>query len=450
DPETAVEKWRRIVVLGDPGSGKTTLLKYLTLEAANGRLKGELVPFFISLGEYADPINKATSLIEFACEQYKERTSFDKEDFEEFVMGVKDLNNEHKVLFLLDGFDEIPPDRKKTVSMDIEMNLKRYVLTSRQVGYTGGISNDKMLEVVELSDPSIWKFIEDWMSNHEIPDHEKIADNLKEHIKGIPRLKMLARNPLLLSIQCFVYQNIVESGTEKEMPIRRVDLYRASTRGLLETIGPRITSYDIDRLNRKISVNGVFGDIAFHYFEEVENAPRHIFDEEGLNECLRRISSKLDDHYVNLLNDVVFRSEILHPLTIHEYHFLHLTFQEYYTAYHLANQEDGIQTIAERKRDRHWQEVIPLYAGMKSERFQELMDRIWGKEIDEDLFYNNLFLIGRCLAEVDLKRANIKSHDIEEIKNQLLELSLRGRFNIWSDGANEVLSHISYQFGDIE
>ncbi len=450
DPQKAVEKWRRIVILGDPGSGKTTLLKYLTLKAANGRLKCELVPFFISLGRYADSRNKSGSLIEFACEEYRKRTPLEQEDFEEFVLRVKDLNNEDKVLFLLDGFDEIPHDLKQSVSDEIGMNLKRYVLSSRQVGYTGGVLNDKTLEVVELSDPAIQEFIQNWTCSQEMSDHEKRAESLIDHIR-IPRLKMLARNPLLLSIQCFVYQSMVESGTGMEMPTRRVDLYRESINGLLKTLERRgITNQDVDSLDRRISVNSVFADIAFHYFEDVENAPRHIFGKEELNECLRRISGELDDHYADLLSDVVFRSEILHPLTMHEYHFLHLTFQEYYTAYHLANQADGTQTIAERKRDRHWQEVIPLYAGMKSERFQELMDRIWGKGIDEDLFCNNLFLIGRCLAEVDLKRANIESHDIEEIKNQLLELSLHGRFDMWRDGAVEVLSHISYQFGDIE
>ena len=450
DPEKAVEKWQRIVILGDPGSGKTTLLKYLTLEAANGRLKVDLVPFFITLGEYADPRNKATSLIEFACEQYRKRSPFDDEEFEEFVLRIRDMNERRKALFLLDGFDEIPHDWKLGVSGNIERELNRYVLSSRQVGYTGGVLNDKTLEVVELSDPAIQEFIQNWTCSQEMSDHEKRAKSLIDHIQ-IPRLKMLARNPLLLSIQCFVYQSMLESGTEMEMPTRRVDLYRESITGLLKTLERRgITYHDVNSLDRRISVNSVFADMAFHYFEEVENAPRHIFRKEELNECLRRISRKLDDHYADLLSDVVFRSEILHPLTMYEYHFLHLTFQEYYTAYHLANQEDGIKTIAERKRDRHWQEIILLYAGMKSERFQELIDLIWGKGIDEDLFYNNLFLIGRCLAEVDIKRANIKSHDIEEIKNQILELSLRGRFDMWRDGAFEVLSHVSYKFGDIE
>jgi SAM-dependent methyltransferase len=442
DPEKAVEKWQKIVILGDPGSGKTTLLKYLTLEAANGRLKCELVPFFISLGKYADSKNKAGSLIEFACEEYGERTPLDQEDFEEFVMRVKDLNNEYKALFLLDGFDEMPHDLKQNVSDEIGMNLKRYVLSSRQFGYAGGVLNDKTLEVVELSDPAIQEFIRNWMRSQGGLDHEKRAESLIDHLR-IPRLKMLARNPLLLSIQCLVYQSMVESGTCMEMPTRRVDLYRESITGLLKTLERRgMTRQDIDRLNRRINLDSVFADIAFHYFEEVENAPRHIFGKEELNECLRLISGKLDDHYADLLSDVVFKSEILHPLTMYEYHFLHPTFQEYYTAYYLARQADGIQTIVEKKRNPHWQEIIPL--------FQKLIDRIWDKGRDEDLFYNNLFLIGRCLGEVDLKRARIESSDIEEIKNQLLELSLHGRFDMWRNGANEVLSHISHRFGDIE
>jgi HEAT repeat protein len=451
DPEKAIEKWQRIVILGDPGSGKTTLLKYLTLEAANGRLKGELIPFFIALREYTDPRNKAGSLIEFVCEQYRKRSPLDQEEFEEFVLTVRELNERRKALFILDGFDEIPHDRKQGVSDEIGGELNRYVLSSRQVGYTGGILNDKTLEVVELSDRSTRKFIKNWTRSQRIPDHEGRAEGLIDSIQRIPRLKMLARNPLLLSLQCFVYQSIVELG--RDMPTRRVDLYREAINGLLKTLEPRgITKDDIDRLNRRINVDSVFADIAFHYFEDVENAPRHIFEKKDLNGDLRRISSKnnLKDRYADLLSDIVFRSEILHPLTMHEYHFLHLTFQEYYVAYYLANQADGIQTIVEKKRDLHWQEIIPLYAGMKSERFQKLMDRVWNRGRDEDIFYNDLFLVGKCLAEVNLERAEIESQDIEEIKNRILELSLRGGLNIWKKGANEVLSHIYYQFEDID
>nr|QNO51366.1 hypothetical protein KMJFBAND_00003 [Methanosarcinales archaeon ANME-1 ERB6] len=453
DPKKAVEKWRKLVILGDPGSGKTTLLKYLTLEAAHGRLKGEVIPFFMALREYTDPKNKTSSLIEFACEQYRQRAPLGEEEFEDFVLSVKELNKNQKALFILDGFDEIPHTLKQRVLDEIGRELNRYVVSSRQVGYTGGILNDKTLEVVELSDKSIREFIKNWMYSQQIPDSEKRRQNLIDHIWRIPRLKMLARNPLLLSIQCFVYQNIVELRTRKELPTRRVDLYREAINGLIRTLEPRgITKDDIDRLNRRINVNSVFSSIAFYYFAEVENAPRHIFEKVELDGELESISTenRLHHKYVDLLSDVVFRSEILHPLTMHEYHFLHLTFQEYYVAHHLANQANGFQTIVEKKRDPHWQEIIPLYAGMKSEGFHELIDKIWNNGRDEDLFYNNLFLIGRCLAEVNLEKAKIKPQDLENIKNQIVELSLRGELDIWKNGSAEVLSNIAHQFEDIE
>jgi len=288
EPEKAVEEWRKLVILGDPGSGKTTLLKYLTLEAANSRLKEDLIPLFIALREYDYPRNTTHSLIEFACEQYRQRAPLDQEEFEDFVLRVKELNKNQKALFILDGFDEIPHALKQRVSDEIGRELNRYVVSSRQVGYTGGIVNDKTLEVVELSDKSIREFIKNWMHSQKIPDSEKRTWNLIDHIMKIPRLKMLARNPLLLSIQCFVYQNIVESGTRKELPTRRVGLYREAINGLLRTLEPRgITKDDIDRLNRRINVNSVFSGIAFHYFEEVENAPRHIIEKEELYKELR-------------------------------------------------------------------------------------------------------------------------------------------------------------------
>jgi predicted NACHT family NTPase len=41
DPEEAIRRYRRCVIVGDPGAGKTTLLKFLALKAASpftGRL----------------------------------------------------------------------------------------------------------------------------------------------------------------------------------------------------------------------------------------------------------------------------------------------------------------------------------------------------------------------------------------------------------------------------
>jgi predicted NACHT family NTPase len=45
----AVEKHRRLMVLGKPGAGKTTFLKYLAMQCITGGYAADKVPFFVTL-----------------------------------------------------------------------------------------------------------------------------------------------------------------------------------------------------------------------------------------------------------------------------------------------------------------------------------------------------------------------------------------------------------------
>ena len=50
----AVEKYKKLVVLGKPGAGKTTFLRYLAILCNQGKFQANLVPIFISLKYFAE------------------------------------------------------------------------------------------------------------------------------------------------------------------------------------------------------------------------------------------------------------------------------------------------------------------------------------------------------------------------------------------------------------
>jgi flagellar biosynthesis GTPase FlhF len=50
----AVEKHRRLMVLGKPGAGKTTFLKYLAMQCITGGFAADKVPFFVTLKDFAE------------------------------------------------------------------------------------------------------------------------------------------------------------------------------------------------------------------------------------------------------------------------------------------------------------------------------------------------------------------------------------------------------------
>ncbi|MFH1927164.1 MAG: tetratricopeptide repeat protein [Chloroflexota bacterium] len=140
----------------------------------------------------------------------------------------------------LDGLDEVwSPDQRKTVRDRVVAltNLYprcRYVVTSRIVGY-GEAPLDRRAfahyTILPFEDDDIRAFVEKWYGLRE-GDPKKRRDqikNLTDTIMREPRIKDLARNPLLLTIIALVHR------IEAELPHERVKLYEKCVTALVET-----------------------------------------------------------------------------------------------------------------------------------------------------------------------------------------------------------------------
>ncbi len=83
DPDEAIRKYQRCVIVGDPGAGKTTLLKFLTLSAADKKLKDlPDLPIHIELNAFAAN-SEYHDLLDFASHIWDERYAFLKTDARE-------------------------------------------------------------------------------------------------------------------------------------------------------------------------------------------------------------------------------------------------------------------------------------------------------------------------------------------------------------------------------
>ena len=113
---------RNIAIVGDPGSGKTTFLKWCALKMlreADGRW---LLPLPISLREYALDALPGENIERFALRRL---ASIEGEDANNLVKLLHYLSGTERdtVVFLLDGWDEVPPDRRESLSGEIEFVL---------------------------------------------------------------------------------------------------------------------------------------------------------------------------------------------------------------------------------------------------------------------------------------------------------------------------------------
>ena len=156
DIQTALLRYPKLVIVGDPGSGKSTFLKYIALMLARSCLRNDPgiareklclveplpIPIFLSCWDLADFLrqreqSRLNTLVEFIATRL---TVF------EFPISSEDaekLLQTGNCCLLFDGLDEVPSDAgRAAVSRMLEDCVDRYganrfVVTSRIRAYTG-------------------------------------------------------------------------------------------------------------------------------------------------------------------------------------------------------------------------------------------------------------------------------------------------------------------------
>ncbi len=127
DPEAALQKHNRLVILGAPGAGKSTLLRYLARQAA--RDPDGPIPILVPLGEYAAALSlgQATSLRDFALARAAAGDPT-------LHAALAEVVARGRALWLVDVLDEAREFRARA-AREAAALPGQLVLTSRAVGY---------------------------------------------------------------------------------------------------------------------------------------------------------------------------------------------------------------------------------------------------------------------------------------------------------------------------
>ena len=219
----------RAIIMGQPGSGKSTWAKWLQREALSIRWNGICVR--IELRRFAnEPLLSLQEIVREAAGQHL------AEDLTAERIG--EWVRTEKVIFVLDGFDEIRPcDRDKVydwvVDLSAVVQVCPFVLTSRPLttDHLDRLSESWQSWTIQSFDQDrIVDYIQRWYShmplltegNDEVDPIALAEDWLED-----PTIGPLTGNPLLLSTLLMVHH------LDGSLPSGRSQLYRRYVEGML-------------------------------------------------------------------------------------------------------------------------------------------------------------------------------------------------------------------------
>ncbi|MCW5201606.1 NACHT domain-containing protein [Desulfobulbus sp. US4] len=428
----------RLVILGDPGSGKSSLLRFLALEwardeDANRRYTAPL-PLLIELRDYNQwdcPNGKG-----FVSYLHHART------WHRLNQQTLDalLKIPGRVVLLLDGLDEIFDDKEREQAInDIHRFSNDYpdtriILTSRVVGYKaqrlrGAGFQDFMLQ--DLDEEQIAQFLTLWHETTfaESNEAERKRERLVKAIKDSQPIKLLAGNPLLLTLMAIINRY-------QELPRDRVLLYEKAAELLLQQWDTERLLQDFPGLSGEIDLRaksailrrvaltmqtgeGQGGGQAANIIqgERLTGLIEEYLREELHFDQARAVANAL----VKQLRE---RNFILCFLGGDSYAFVHRTFLEYFCATEYVYQfekkkslslEGLLEIYDAHCREDDWQEVLRLICGQLDERFAgkiiaHLTDRVDMEAWDGETYLPELELATWCLSEVN--RINLIEKDV--------------------------------------
>ncbi|MCG9735972.1 NACHT domain-containing protein, partial [Pseudoalteromonas shioyasakiensis] len=376
----ALTSYKRLVILGEAGQGKTTLLQWLTVQCGRRAFRNEQVDF-----------NKKVPVLIQLRSLLHESILPTELDFYSFMTEGIVIENPHRewisqvlenglAIIMVDGFDEVPKERRQEVLEWINNLCERYegnqfILTSRPSAYENTSLDHLDFNVIQLQTmdrKAQTDFVEHW--HHAIAlEYDKTkptalnqqASSLLEKLRQQKVLRNLAQNPLLCGVLCMLHHD-----RNGYLPKDRTDLYESTCRLFLDSRDreKKVIETDAFSLLDFRNKESFLSDIAFWM---TSNGQTTI----SPNDLKRRLRLKSTDmpqlrgriSSDDLLLFFLERSGLLVQVGSNEIQFTHRTFQEFYTAKYLIAENDT-DCLSRNAGNDYWNGVIQLAIGLRSSK----------------------------------------------------------------------------------
>jgi HEAT repeat protein len=475
--QTVINNQKKAVILGAPGSGKTMLASYFALMLCQSNpsqiglpAEDDWLPIVVRIRDWI--LQPKMGLLEYlrsnaeanlACKELP--TGF----FEHWL-------ERGRALILLDGLDEVVDEaQRRKVAEQIETFLHQYqdnpaVITSRPAGYRWDFFNlDEFphYTLESFDDKQVAAFIDHWYDSR-LKEDPAQADRRKADLQKAfarnERIRLLAKNPLLLTIITLIHRY------QAELPRQRCKLYEKAVETLLTSwdSGKEIKLYSqvllflksddllyiLKKLAYWIHAQGSTGEIEGGTLIDKDELIRWLRKEiQPLKKCEAHEAKGEAERFIDFIQR---RTGLLNEQGRDRYAFVHKTFQEYLTAEEIfdrADVEDDTEIILAHFRqhlhDQHWREVLLLLVSkLKGKKAQKAIQAVLdaGSEYEQWL-HRDLLFAGWCLTEDPPELTVVAADWVGEILDRLVCLEVGNSKQISSKIRNEARK-ILHCFGE--
>jgi HEAT repeat protein len=471
-------KHEKMVILGDPGAGKTTLLRYLALRHAQAKRQslvtteelGEVfLPVYLRISEYAEN-GKGQLLEDFLISNTCGRDHHDKALSDLINTSIQDGN----CIVFLDGLDEVvEPNQRALISAQINSLIRflesrgnRSVVTSRVAGYRSSPLDGSIphYRVRDMNLEQIKRFLNQWCNAVErfqtpvlTPETQrtnakKEIDSITHAIESNPGVRRLAANPLLLRTLALIHK------TGARIPQRRIELYRLAADTLIRDWNlargiPQVA------LAREADANRLLAELAAWMHE---NRPAGLATEGDIHrklcESIAPLRGKESDHPDVETEADDFLDKIRHHTGLfverapRRFGFMHLTFEEYFTARWLvAKPRDAAKRIRNKLHRPRWEEPILLAIGFYGMEFPDdvtelVEEAVLGKNLGgpspyEEVLFRDLLFAVRAIGDQDID-VQLRNKLADQFTILWLDNKGRGKYQTIQERAQNVMGNI--------
>ena len=349
-----------ILVEGRPGSGKTTLVHKIIRDWTEGEVltKAKLV-FLVTLRDLNSDCRDET-LSDLLRLFYS-----NDEELKSIRSDIERINGEG-VCFVIDGLDEYQPQNTKK-SIIYKLLNRTYlrqtmIVVSSRPAATRSIKKEvlsKRIEVFGFSKQQIFEYIDKFPFNALSAGASTVQTKLKEYLVRNPNIYDMCYLPVHAAMICYLFEC-----DNDHISYTQTKIYEQFTRLIIQRhLLYRSFEVELHSLKELCGIHKKYFDDLCHLAFSMTINSKQVIHQQELNFQFSLCGSHGDDFSLGLLT--IYNT--VHPTGLHRsYSFLHLTFQEFLTAYHIANltSSQQMKIIQQYSKSTHMITVWTFYFGL--------------------------------------------------------------------------------------